>query len=96
MQFAYLMHNCFSDRTSERWTSSKDFAVIGIQAYAERNQCKEAVTFASQVFRSSEGFPAKVLELWQVYIFSLLIYKINKVRTFIVVVVLFIPKRNSK
>ena len=47
---------------------SKDFAVIGIQAYAERNQCREAVTFASQVFGSSEGFPAEVLELWQVQI----------------------------
>ena len=47
---------------------SKDFAVVGIQAYAERNQCREAVTFASQVFGSSEGFPAEVLELWQVQI----------------------------
>ncbi|XP_020615625.1 peroxisome assembly protein 26-like [Orbicella faveolata] len=43
--------------------SSKDFAVIGIQAYAERNQCGEAVTFASQIFGSSEGFPAEVLEI---------------------------------
>lgn len=50
-------------RTSEQWISSKDFAVIGVQAYAERNQCREAVTFASQVFGCPEGFPAKVLEL---------------------------------
>lgn len=50
-------------RTSEQWISSKDFAVIGVQAYAERNQFREAVTFASQVFGCPEGFPAKVLEL---------------------------------
>ena len=66
----------FSDRKS-----SKDFAVIGVQAYAERNQCGEAVTFASQVFGSSEGLPVEVLELWQVYIFSLMIPKINKFQT---------------
>ena len=58
------MHNIFCHRISERWKSSREFAVIGIQAFAERNQCREAVTFASQVFGSSEVFPTEVLELW--------------------------------
>ncbi|KAL9959952.1 hypothetical protein ACROYT_G033331 [Oculina patagonica] len=51
-------------RTSDEWTRSAcSFAVIGIQAYAERNQCLKAVKFANQVFKDIEKFPAEVLEL---------------------------------
>ncbi|XP_022784589.1 peroxisome assembly protein 26-like [Stylophora pistillata] len=47
-------------RNSDQWTH---LAVIGIQAFAEINQCQKAVTFATKVFGQIRKFPSEALEL---------------------------------
>ena len=48
-------------RIHDKWTP---FVAIALQAYAELNQHKTAVGFASKVFGNPEKFPPVVLELW--------------------------------
>ncbi|XP_058969415.2 peroxisome assembly protein 26 isoform X2 [Pocillopora verrucosa] len=55
---SHLSNDLF--RNSDQWTH---FAVIGIQAFAEINQCQKAITFTTKAFEHFRKFPTEALEL---------------------------------